>query len=78
MSFNDPLSPIRLQLMWDRLIAVVEEQAALEHVLEGLGRVERIVLPDFGGHHTPSSAPAKKAGSPARKTFRSFGGRRGR
>ena len=27
MSFNDPLSPIRLQLMWDRLIAVVEEQA---------------------------------------------------
>lgn len=27
MSVNDPLSPIRLQLMWDRLIAVVEEQA---------------------------------------------------
>jgi len=27
MSTNDPLSPIRLQLMWDRLIAVVEEQA---------------------------------------------------
>ena len=24
---NDPLSPIRLQIMWDRLIAVVEEQA---------------------------------------------------
>jgi N-methylhydantoinase B len=24
---NDPLSPIRLQLMWDRLIAVVEQQA---------------------------------------------------
>ena len=24
MSTNDPLSPIRLQLMWDRLIAVVE------------------------------------------------------
>ena len=22
---NDPLSPIRLQIMWDRLIAVVEE-----------------------------------------------------
>ena len=41
-------------------------------------RVERIVLPDFGGHHTPSSAPAKKAGSAPRKTFRSFGGRRGR
>ena len=27
MTINDPLSPIRLQLMWDRLIAVVEEQA---------------------------------------------------
>jgi N-methylhydantoinase B len=27
MSFNDPLSPIRLQLMWDRFISVVEEQA---------------------------------------------------
>src|SRR5260370_18941116 len=27
MSINDPLSPIRLRLMWDRLIAVVEEQA---------------------------------------------------
>jgi len=27
MSINDPLSPIRLQVMWDRLIAVVEEQA---------------------------------------------------
>jgi len=27
MTTNDPLSPIRLQLMWDRLIAVVEEQA---------------------------------------------------
>ncbi len=27
MTVNDPLSPIRLQLMWDRLIAVVEEQA---------------------------------------------------
>ena len=26
-SQNDPLSPIRLQIMWDRLIAVVEEQA---------------------------------------------------
>ena len=24
---NDPLSPIRLQIMWDRLISVVEEQA---------------------------------------------------
>ena len=27
MTINDPLSPIRLQPMWDRLIAVVEEQA---------------------------------------------------
>ena len=27
MTVNDPISPIRLQLMWDRLIAVVEEQA---------------------------------------------------
>jgi N-methylhydantoinase B len=27
MTANDPLSPIRLQLMWDRLISVVEEQA---------------------------------------------------
>ena len=27
MTVNDPQSPIRLQLMWDRLIAVVEEQA---------------------------------------------------
>ena len=27
MSINDPLSPIRLQVMWDRLIAVVEQQA---------------------------------------------------
>src|SRR5260370_4638953 len=27
MSINAPLSAIRLQLMWDRLIAVVEEQA---------------------------------------------------
>ncbi|MBP6002509.1 MAG: DEAD/DEAH box helicase [Pyrinomonadaceae bacterium] len=41
-------------------------------------RVERVVLPDFGGHHMPTSAPSKKAGSSARKSFRSFGGRRGR
>src|SRR5262249_42753978 len=27
MIVNDPLSPIRLQVMWDRLVAVVEEQA---------------------------------------------------
>ena len=27
MSINDPLSPIRMQVMWNRLIAVVEEQA---------------------------------------------------
>jgi N-methylhydantoinase B len=27
MTVNDPLSPIRMQLMWDRLIAVVEQQS---------------------------------------------------
>jgi ATP-dependent RNA helicase RhlE len=41
-------------------------------------RVERIVLPDFGGHQTVQAAPVKKTASPARKTFRSFGPRRGR
>ena len=42
-------------------------------------RVERVVLPDFGGHDFAPSAPAKKkASAPARKTFRSFGPRRGR
>ncbi|CAN5343922.1 DEAD/DEAH box helicase [soil metagenome] len=41
-------------------------------------RVERIVLPDFGGHTFTQAAPAKKFSTPARKSFRSFGPRRGR
>ncbi len=41
-------------------------------------RVERIVLPDFGGHDFVTTAPAKKFTAPARKSFRSFGPRRGR
>ena len=40
-------------------------------------RVERILLPDFGGHDFAPSA-AKKSLAPARKSFRSFGPRRGR
>ena len=41
-------------------------------------RVERVVLPDFGGHTLANAAPAKKFSTPARKQFRSFGPRRGR
>ena len=41
-------------------------------------RVERIVLPDFGGHDFVATAPAKRSTAPARKSFRSFGPRRGR
>ncbi|CAN5569576.1 DEAD/DEAH box helicase [soil metagenome] len=41
-------------------------------------RVERVVLPDFGGHDFAPVAPAKKKSAPARKSFRSFGPRRGR
>ncbi len=41
-------------------------------------RVERVVLPDFGGHDIAQSAAAKRPGSAPRKTFRSFGPRRGR
>jgi ATP-dependent RNA helicase RhlE len=41
-------------------------------------RVERVVLPDFGGHTIKEQAPIKKASTPARKQFRSFGPRRGR
>ncbi len=41
-------------------------------------RVERVVLPDFGGHHTAETSPVKKYAAPARKRFRSFGPRRGR
>ena len=41
-------------------------------------RVERIVLPDFGGHDFIPAAPAKRSSAPARRSFRSFGPRRGR
>ena len=41
-------------------------------------RVERVVLPDFGGHDLVQSAAVKRSSTPARKTFRSFGPRRGR
>jgi ATP-dependent RNA helicase RhlE len=41
-------------------------------------RVERVVLPDFGGHTFKEAAPTSKFAAPARKTFRSFGPRRGR
>jgi ATP-dependent RNA helicase RhlE len=41
-------------------------------------RVERVVLPDFGGHSMSEPALAKRSSTPARKTFRSFGPRRGR
>ncbi|MEQ1605035.1 MAG: DEAD/DEAH box helicase [Pyrinomonadaceae bacterium] len=53
---------------------------AEEHSMRAIERltgekVERIVLPDFGGHDfTP--AAVKKNGTPARKSFRSFGRRR--
>ncbi|MBK7394389.1 MAG: DEAD/DEAH box helicase [Chloracidobacterium sp.] len=40
-------------------------------------KVERVVLPDFGGHDMPIGL-VKKATGPAKRTFRSFGGRRGR
>ena len=41
-------------------------------------KVERVVLPDFGGHNfVPAAITGKKAPTPVRK-FRSFGGRRGR
>ena len=41
-------------------------------------RVERIVLPDFGGHTVAEPSAAKKFKTPPRKVFRSFGPRRGR
>ena len=41
-------------------------------------RVERIVLPDFGGHHAAQTASVKKMTSAPPKRFRSFGPRRGR
>ena len=40
-------------------------------------RVERVVLPDFGGHTFAASAP-KKVGGRAGRTYRSFAPRRGR
>ena len=39
--------------------------------------VERVLLPDFGGHTVAALAPGKKFAPPVRK-FRSFGPRRGR
>lgn len=53
---------------------------AEEHSMRAIERltgekVERILLPDFGGHDFAPVA-AKKAGTPARKSFRSFGRRR--
>ena len=41
-------------------------------------RVERVILPDFGGHTIADAGPAKRFGKPAKKQFRSFGPRRGR
>lgn len=41
-------------------------------------RVERVVLPDFGGHDIAQPVSSKRASSAPRKTFRSFGPRRGR
>lgn len=41
-------------------------------------KVERIILPDFGGHTMADVGPAAKLKKPARKSFRSFGSRRGR
>ena len=38
-------------------------------------KVERVILPDFGGHVVPESIVKKNSG-PAKRTFRSFGGRR--
>jgi ATP-dependent RNA helicase RhlE len=41
-------------------------------------KVERVVLPDFGGHTFAVAAPTKKFGTRAGRTSRSFGPRRGR
>jgi ATP-dependent RNA helicase RhlE len=40
-------------------------------------RVERVLIPDFGGHTIAAPVAGRKFGAPARK-FRSFGPRRGR
>lgn len=57
--------------------------AAEEHSMRAIERltgqaVERIVLPDFGGHVSVQPAAAKKLQPAPRKSFRSFGGRRSR
>jgi len=42
-------------------------------------RVERVVLPDFGGHDfAPAPSVKKKSATPPKRSFRSFGSRRGR
>jgi ATP-dependent RNA helicase RhlE len=53
---------------------------AEEHSMRAIERltgetVERVVLPDFGGHDFPSSM-GKKPGAAPKRTFRSFGRRR--
>ncbi len=60
------------------LFTIAEEHSmrAIERLTGEL--VERIVLPDFGGHSFTQAAPAKRSSMPARKSFRSFGPRRGR
>jgi ATP-dependent RNA helicase RhlE len=57
--------------------------SAEEHSMRAIERltgeiVERVVLPDFGGHTFSTKAPVKKGAVSARKGFRSFGPRRGR
>lgn len=54
---------------------------AEEHSMKAIERltgqeVERIVLPDFGGHTTTASSPVRSTTKP--RSFRSFGGRRRR
>lgn len=41
-------------------------------------RVERVVLPDFGGHTISEPKAVKRSKTPPAKVFRSFGPRRGR
>jgi ATP-dependent RNA helicase RhlE len=59
------------------LFTIAEEQSmrAIERLTGET--VERVVVPGFGGHEAPVAAVTKKA-QPVRKTFRSFGPRRGR
>jgi len=56
---------------------------AEEHSMKAIERltgqkVERVLLPDFGGHSTPVSSPARSAPAAKPRSFRSFGGRRRR